>query len=65
MTIKMKAILSLVIPLVWISSLGYGQGNRLPDWSGAWTMVGGPVFDRATQTGQGGALPAVEVKLVA
>lgn len=28
----------------------------LPDWSGVWQMVGGTVFDRATATGQGGAL---------
>ena len=27
--------------------------DKLPDWSGAWSMVGGTVFDRATQTGQG------------
>lgn len=30
--------------------------NTLPDWSGAWQMAGGTVFDRATQTGQGGAI---------
>jgi hypothetical protein len=30
--------------------------DKLPDWSGAWMMVGGTVFDRATQTGQGGAV---------
>jgi len=28
--------------------------DKLPDWSGAWAMMGGTVFDRATQTGQGG-----------
>ena len=28
----------------------------LPDWSGVWQMQGGTVFDRATQTGEGGAL---------
>jgi hypothetical protein len=32
--------------------------DTLPDWSGAWQMVGGTVFDRATQTGQGGATSA-------
>lgn len=32
--------------------------DTLPDWSGAWSMVGGTVFDRATQTGQGGATAA-------
>lgn len=31
----------------------YGQ---LPDWSGVWQMMGGTVFDRASQTGEGGAL---------
>ena len=30
--------------------------NALPDWTGVWQMQGGTVFDRATQTGQGGAL---------
>ena len=30
--------------------------DTLPDWSGVWSMVGGTVFDRATQTGQGGAV---------
>jgi len=29
--------------------------DALPDWSGVWSMVGGTVFDRATQTGEGGA----------
>jgi hypothetical protein len=30
--------------------------DKLPDWSGAWQMQGGTVFDRATQTGEGGAV---------
>jgi hypothetical protein len=30
--------------------------SKLPDWSGVWQMVGGTVFDRGTQTGEGGAL---------
>ncbi|HLH31380.1 MAG TPA: hypothetical protein VKY31_09270 [Terriglobia bacterium] len=30
--------------------------DKLPDWSGAWTMMGGTVFDRGTQTGQGGSI---------
>ena len=29
--------------------------DKLPDWSGVWQMQGGTVFDRATQTGQGGS----------
>ena len=28
----------------------------LPDWTGVWQMQGGTVFDRSTQTGEGGAL---------
>jgi len=30
--------------------------DKLPDWSGAWSMVGGTVFDTATQTGTGGSI---------
>jgi hypothetical protein len=30
--------------------------DKLPDWSGTWSMVGGTVFDRATQTGKGGSI---------
>jgi hypothetical protein len=30
--------------------------DKLPDWSGTWAMMGGTVFDRATQTGQGGSI---------
>jgi hypothetical protein len=30
--------------------------DKLPDWSGTWAMMGGTVFDRATQTGQGGSV---------
>lgn len=29
------------------------HAQELPDWSGVWTMMGGTVFDRATQTGEG------------
>ena len=43
--------------------LGQGQQttaivpfDKLPDWSGVWSMQGGTVFDRATQTGEGGAI---------
>lgn len=32
--------------------------EKLPDWSGVWQMQGGTVFDRSTQTGQGGATSA-------
>ncbi len=34
-------------------AVGY---DKLPDWSGAWAMVGGTVFDAATQTGTGGSI---------
>ena len=30
----------------------------LPDWSGVWAMEGGTVFDRASQTGEGGSVTA-------
>src|SRR5436190_10812724 len=30
--------------------------DKLPDWSGTWAMMGGTVFDRATQTGKGGSI---------
>jgi hypothetical protein len=30
--------------------------DKLPDWSGAWSMVGGTVFDTGTQTGTGGSI---------
>jgi len=30
--------------------------DELPDWSGAWAMEGGTVFDRATWTGGGGSI---------
>src|SRR5215470_13664933 len=64
----------LIGTLLLLSSLTYAQGrgqekapdyvqtftpwDKLPDWSGAWQMMGGTVFDRATQTGQGGAVNA-------
>lgn len=47
--------------LLFAQGLSYGQKgalpefSKLPDWSGVWQMIGGTVFDRATQTGQGGA----------
>jgi hypothetical protein len=44
------------------ATLGFAQSEQtprryesLPDWSGAWAMIGTTVFDRATQTGEGGA----------
>lgn len=50
-----------VLACLLVAGLSFGQGtvtpyDKLPDWSGAWSMVGGTVFDRATQTGQGGSI---------
>ena len=42
--------------------LSYGQTaaptpfDKLPDWTGVWSMTGGTVFDTATQTGKGGSV---------
>ena len=44
---------ALAVCLLFMGGLAYGQGaatDKSPDWSGAWSMVGGTVFDRATQT---------------
>ena len=56
--------IGLALALVLTPALGFAQAEQatlraydtLPDWSGAWAMVGGTVFDRATQTGEGGAI---------
>ncbi len=54
------AVLSVVFVLA--SGLSYGQNgaltpfDKLPDWTGTWTMMGGTVFDATTQTGRGGAV---------
>jgi len=67
---RMKVILiGLGLSLVLVSASGYAQdraqqppsytptpSEKLPDWSGAWQMMGGTVFDAATQTGKGGAI---------
>ena len=53
------ALVMLVAGLVLVSGLGHGQVrdiDALPDWSGAWLMQGGTVFDRSTWTGGGGAI---------
>ena len=55
-------LLGLSVSLVLAPSLSYGQAStltpfdKLPDWSGVWAMQGGTVFDRATQTGEGGSI---------
>ena len=44
-----------------VPNLSFGQGSgggqsamtpydKLPDWSGVWGMMGGTIFDKATQT---------------
>src|SRR6186997_1113313 len=60
---KSKAIVLVFLPfmLCLSSTPSFGQAPastaaKLPDWSGVWSMVGGTVFDRATQTGQGGSI---------
>jgi hypothetical protein len=58
---KTRQILLLSMMVFLTLAVSYGQAPasnaaRLPDWSGAWAMVGGTVFDRATQTGQGGSI---------
>jgi hypothetical protein len=58
----MRAKLSVLsLGLLFFSSALYAQDSvlsydKLPDWSGAWQMVGTTVFDGATQTGKGGAI---------
>jgi len=32
--------------------------QAVPDWTGVWAMIGGTVFDRASQTGEGGSSTA-------
>jgi hypothetical protein len=66
-----NTLFGMSLGLLLVSGLSFGQGrgqqapaytptvtqyDKLPDWSGAWSMMGGTVFDRATQTGQGGAI---------
>jgi len=52
---KLLGIACVVVLLT--AGLVSGQSPAtLPDWTGVWQMQGGTVFDRATQTGQGGAL---------
>src|SRR5688572_8131923 len=56
---RRRAAVIMVLGLFFLMppDSGYAQSTfaSLPDWSGAWQMVGGTVFDRATQVGQGGA----------
>jgi hypothetical protein len=45
-----------VAVVVLLAAPAAAGAQTLPDWTGVWQMVGGTVFDRATMTGQGGAL---------
>jgi hypothetical protein len=58
---NLRMAFSAGIGFLLLAGLALGQNpiptyDKLPDWSGAWSMMGGTVFDRASQTGQGGAL---------
>src|SRR6266705_6285751 len=59
---KIVVLAGLGMCLLFAQGLSYGQKaplpefSKLPDWSGVWQMMGGTVFDRASQTGEGGAL---------
>ena len=61
-TVALPAALSIAFLLA--PSLVFGQDaavtsfDKLPDWSGVWSMMGGTIFDRATQTGEGGSVTA-------
>jgi hypothetical protein len=64
LSLTVKTSLGLSVAFLFASGLGLGQSgqttslrsyDKLPDWSGVWQMQGGTVFDRATQTGQGGS----------
>ena len=59
---RLAAWAALSAGLVLAPGQSYGQStaltpfDKLPDWSGLWMMMGGTVFDAATQTGKGGVL---------
>lgn len=38
-----------------LAAVPAASAQDLPDWSGVWAMIGGTIFDRDTQTGQGGS----------
>src|SRR6266700_111896 len=56
------ALVALSAGFLLAPGLSYGEGaavtpfDKLPDWSGVWSMMGGNVFDRAPQTGAGGSV---------
>ena len=69
--IRQVKVVLIGLSFVLVSATGFAQDRaqqapsytptitpweKLPDWSGAWQMMGGTVFDAATQTGKGGAI---------
>ncbi len=50
---KRKQLSSLIVVLAGVVGNAAHSQSSLPDWSGVWAMVGGTVFDSASQTGQG------------
>lgn len=47
---------ALAVTLCSAGSVALGaNADGHPDWSGVWSMIGGTIFDRDTQTGQGGS----------
>ena len=56
-----RKTLVAALSILLAPSLSFGQDavtpfDKLPDWSGVWSMMGGTIFDRATQTGEGGSV---------
>jgi len=53
---------ALTVGFLLAPSRSYGEDakvasfDKLPDWSGTWAMMGGTIFDAATQTGKGGSV---------
>ena len=39
---------SAFVALLSLAAAAHAQGPALPDWSGAWQMIGPTVFDTAT-----------------
>jgi hypothetical protein len=60
--LKLAKWAALGIGFVLAQGPGFGQPaaptpfDKLPDWTGMWKMMGGTVFDTATQTGKGGVV---------
>jgi len=55
-TLQISAgFLFLLAPgLGWAQAPAVTPFEKLPDWTGLWSMMGGTVFDTASQTGKGG-----------